>query len=100
MATEASFRDRVELGRKAVSDYRTAHAQLHAQSYHPQIHDDHTPLLEKLKGDLKEPGFTTLDEFFTQSEKLNITELGFEDKADFEAKATQADREALEAKWH
>jgi hypothetical protein len=100
MATEASFRDRVELGRKAVSDYRTAHAQLHAQSHYPQIHDDHTPLLEKLKGDLKEPGFATLDEFFTQSEKLNITELGFEDKADFEAKATQADREALEAKWH
>ena len=99
MTTEASFRDRVELGRQAVSDYRAAHAQLHAKSYYPQIHDDHTPLFEKLKDDLKEPGFFSLDDFFKASEDLNITELGFRDRADFEAKATQADREALKAKW-
>jgi hypothetical protein len=99
MATEASFRDRVELGRQAVSNYRAAHAQLHNKSYYPQIHDDHTPLLEKLKDDLRGQGFNTPNDFFNASEELNLEELGFEDRADFEARATQADMEALEAKW-
>jgi hypothetical protein len=100
MTTEASFRDRVELGRQAVSNYRAAHAQLHNQSYYPQIHNDHTPLLRKLEADLREQGFSSLDAFFNASEELNLEELGFEDRADFEAGATQADREVLEAKWH
>jgi hypothetical protein len=99
MTTEASFRDRVELGRQAVSDYRAAHTQLHTQSYYPQIHDDHTPLLRKLEDDLREQDFSSLDGFFNASEELNLEELGFEDRIDFETRATQADREALEAKW-
>ncbi len=99
MATEASFRERVEFGRQAVSDYRAAHAQLHTQGYYPQIHDDHTPLLEELKGEFKEQDFNTLDEFFDASELLNLNDLGFKDRVDFEARATEADREALKAKW-
>jgi hypothetical protein len=99
MTTEASFRDRVELGRQAVSNYRAAHAQLHTQGYYPQIHDDHTPLLRKLEDDLREQGFSSLDDFFTASEELNLKELGFEDRTDFATKATSADWEALELKW-
>lgn len=99
MTTEASFRDRVELGRRAVSDYRAAHAQLHAQGYHPQVHDDHTLLLDRMKAELEGQGFSSPDGFFSTSEELNIAELGFKDRADFETKATLADREALEAKW-
>ena len=72
MPTEASFRDRVELGRRAVSDYRAAHAQLHAKSWYPQVHDDHTPLLEKLKDALKEQDFSSLEEFFNASGALNV----------------------------
>lgn len=99
MTTEAGFREKVERGRRAVDAYRAAHAQLHTQSWYPQIHDDHTPLLERLKNDLKELGFASLDEFFVATEELNIKELGFEDRDDFGAKATEADWEALELKW-
>jgi hypothetical protein len=99
MTTEASFRDRVELGRRAVNDYRAAHAQLHAQNHYPQVHDDHIPLLNRMQTELKEPGFGSPDEFFSASEELNLKELGFKDKADFEAKATEADRTILEGKW-
>ena len=83
MVTEASFRDRVELGRQAVNDYRAAHAQLHAQSYYPQIHDEHTPLLNTIKAELKKQGFSSPDEFFSASEELNLEELGFRDREDF-----------------
>ncbi|MBN1862943.1 MAG: hypothetical protein JW790_04805 [Dehalococcoidales bacterium] len=99
MTTEASFKDKVELGRRAVSDYRAAHAQLHAQSRQPQTHHEHTPLLRKLESDLKEQDFGSLDEFFSASEELNLNELGFRDKADFTARAAESDREALETKW-
>ena len=99
MASGINFSDKVELGRRAVSTYRAAHAQLHTKTWYPQIHDDHTPLLERLKNDLKELGFSSLDEFFSASEELNMKELGFRDRGDFESKATRADWEALELKW-
>jgi hypothetical protein len=99
MTTEASFREKVELGRRAVDDYRAAHAQLHAQSYYPQIHDDHTPLLNRMQAELNELGFDSPDESFNASQELNLKEMGFKDKADFEARATETDREELEAKW-
>ncbi len=99
MPTEAKSQERVELGRRVVDTCRAAHAQLHSKSWYPQIHEDHTPLLRKLEADLTEQGFNSLDEFFTQSEVLNIKETGFKDRDDFEAKATKADYEALELKW-
>ena len=99
MAPGINFSDKVELGRRAVNAYRAAHAQLHTKTWYPQIHDDHTPLLERLKDDLKEQNFNSLDEFWDASEELNIKELGFKDKADFETKATGTDWRALELKW-
>ncbi|GAJ14182.1 unnamed protein product, partial [marine sediment metagenome] len=40
-----------------------------------------------------------LAKFWAESDLLNIQELGFADREDFEAKATEVDREALELKW-
>lgn len=100
MSVSTGLKERIELGRRAVDTYRAAHAQLHGRSWYPQIHDDHTPLLEKAIEALKVAGFDSLDAFFAASELQNIMELGFADLADFEASATQADREAFETKWH
>jgi len=99
MAPGINFSDKVELGRRAVNAYRAAHAQLHTKTWYPQIHDDHTPLLERLKDDLKAQGFNSLDEFWDASDDLNIKEIGFIDRDDFEALATEADRIILNKRW-
>ncbi len=86
-------------GRLAVDAYRLVHAQLHSTSWHKGIPEEHTPLLNKLLAELKKEGFNSLDEFFSGSDELNILELGFKSREDFEAKATEAEKEALKGMW-
>jgi hypothetical protein len=86
-------------GRKAVDAYRADHARLYDKPWHRGIPEEHTPLLNNLLAELKEQGFNSLDEFFAASEELNIYDLGFASREDFEAKATGDDREALEGMW-
>ncbi len=85
-------------GREFVNAYRTTHAQLYVNATSlvakALIPDMHTPLLEKMLVDLKSQGFNSLEEFFTESEKLNIQELGLTGKV-----LTKADIETLEGKW-
>jgi hypothetical protein len=92
-------KDNILAGRTAVDAYRDAHTQLHSKPWHKGIPREHTPLLNILLGGLKEQDFNSLQEFFDASEELNVKELGFEDKEDFEERATDEDREALEEMW-
>lgn len=94
---EPTKKDKVIQGRKAVDAYRTAHTKLYEKGWHRGIPKEHTPLLNKLKDTLQKLGFNTIQEFFDASELLNIQELGFKDRADFELKATG--REALDRMW-
>jgi len=87
-------------GRKAVDAYREAHRQLYSKPWHRGIPEEHTPLLNKLLAELKKQGVNSLEEFFDASEELNAQELGYKDRKDFEARATEADREALDRMWH
>lgn len=99
-------------GRKAVDAYRTAHLQLHSKPWHRGIPEEHTPLLQALVNALEGLGFTSteldfepkkteiLAKFWDDSDLLNIQELGFASREDFEANATDADYEALRLKWH
>ncbi len=93
-------RSEVVEGRKAVDAYRETHRQLHSEPWHRDIPEEHTPLLNKLLSELEGQGFSWLQEFFDTSELLNIQELGFSSREDFEARATEADREALRRMWH
>jgi hypothetical protein len=86
-------------GRNAVDAYRGVHAELYSKPWHRGIPEEHTPLLNELLAKLRKQEFTSLDEFFAASDELNITELGFKDRADFEAKATEADRQAFMEMW-
>ena len=86
-------------GRKAVDAYREAHCQLHSGPWHRSIPEEHTPLLNKLLAELEKQDFNSLQEFWDASEELNIQELGFESKEDFEARATKSNREALQRMW-
>ena len=86
-------------GRKAVDAYRADHARLYDKPWHRGIPEEHTPLLAQLLAELKEQGFSFLEEFFNASDELNIQELGFASKGDFEARATEADRETLSGMW-
>ncbi len=88
---------KVLAGRKAVDAYREAHRLLHSKPWHRGIPEEHTPLLNTMLRQLKKQRFNSLQEFFDASELLNIQELGFADREDIK---TQADREALERKWH
>ncbi len=90
---------RVTSTRLAVDAYRLAHSQLHSTGWHKGIPEEHTPLLHNLLAELKEHGFMTLHRFWDDSQELNIMELGFKSREDFEAKATRADGEALERMW-
>jgi hypothetical protein len=86
-------------GRQAVDAYRLAHAELHSKDWRKGIAEEHTPLLNNLLAGLKESGFISLSQFWDASQELNILELGFKSREDFEAKATEAEREALEGMW-
>ena len=98
-------------GRKAVDAYREAHRQLHNKPWHKDIPREHTPLLERLVANLERLSFTSVEtdfepkkteilaRFWAESEELNVQELGFKNRVDFRAKATEADREALRLKW-
>ena len=90
---------RVISGRLAVDAYRLAHAQLHSKGWHKGIPEEHTPLLNNLLTELKKHGFMALHQFWDASRELNILELGFKSREDFQAKATEAEREALEGMW-
>ena len=91
---------RVISARLAVDAYRLAHTQLHAMDWHKGIPEEHTPLLNTMLDEIKQQGFNSLQEFFDTSHELNILELGFTSIEDFEARATEAEREALEGMWH
>jgi hypothetical protein len=86
-------------GRQAVDAYRAAHAQLYAGGWHKGIPEEHTPLLNTMLVELKKQNFDYLGIFFAASEELNMQELGFKDRADFETKATETDRQALTGMW-
>ena len=86
-------------GREAVDAYREAHHQLHSKHRHKGIPEEHTPLLNIMLRAFKGLGFNAIQEFFEANELLNIQELGFADKEDFEARAIDADREALSWMW-
>ena len=90
----------IKKGRDAVDAYRLAHSQLYAQGWHKGIPEEHTPLLDKMLSDLGKQGFSSLDEFFTASDELNVQELGFKDRVDFATRYKDADRAALEGMWH
>lgn len=104
-------KEKILAGRMAVDAYREAHALLHQKPYYREVHADHTPLLVKLVNALEKLGFTStetefepkkteiLAKFWTDSDLLNIQELGFASREDFEARANESDSEALEAKW-
>ena len=86
----------IAAGRKAVDDYRTAHAALYtAGSHRKSIPEEHTPLLNVMMDGLKKQGFNSLDEFFTGNNQLNLEETGLAGKANL----TIADRETLNRMW-
>lgn len=72
-------------GRGAVDAYRQAHTKLHSKGWHKGMSEEHTPLLDKVLVKFKEQGFNSLEDFFTASEELNIQELGFTSREDFDA---------------
>ena len=92
-------KENILAGRTAVDAYRADHAKLYDKPWHRGIPEEHTPLLNNLLAELNGQDFESLGQFFDTSEELNMQELGFKDRADFEAKATQADREVLEGMW-
>ena len=86
-------------GRDVVDAYRTAHEELYWGNPHAGIPEEHTPLLELMLNELSKLGFNAMQDFFDASEELNIQELGFKDRQDFDSKATEADFVSLEGKW-
>jgi len=96
-------RDKVLRVRKAVDAYREAHSLIHSVPWHKGVPEEHTAPLLQLKKALVELGYkeeAALNDAFTDSDLLNIQELGFTDRDDFEARATEADKLALEEEWH
>jgi hypothetical protein len=92
-------KENILAGRNAVDAYRADHAKLYDKPWHRGIPQEHTPLLNNLLAELNGQGFDSLDQFFEASQEQNMQELGFKDRTDFEARATEADREVLEGMW-
>ena len=96
---DETMRLKVLEGRASVEAYREAHRQLHAPEWHRGIPQEHTPLLNTMLAELNTHGFNSLEDFFKSSQELNTSQLGFDSKEDFEARASEADREALYRMW-
>jgi len=92
-------KEKVIEGRKAVDKYRQAHQKIYEQPWRKTLPEEHTPLLNLMVKRLAQFGYKTIQEFFDASEELNIAELGFANKQDFESKARPEDRQALARKW-
>jgi hypothetical protein len=92
-------KENILAGRNAVDAYRDAHRQLHTEPWHKDIPQEHTPLLDNLLAELEGQGFESLGVFFDTSQELNMQELGYGDRQDFEDKATATDIEVLERMW-
>lgn len=104
-------KEKILVGRKAVDAYRTAHTALYSKPWHRSIPEEHTSLLKILVQKLERQGFTSagtdfeprkteiLAKFWEASDLLNLQELGFVDREDFEKRAKDSDREALDRKW-
>lgn len=111
MLADDKLESQILSGRSAVGVYRYQHGLLHASGWYADIHTDHTPLLKVLVDALDQQGFTSIEtgfepkktevlaRFWDASDLLNIQKLGFADKEDFEAKANDSDRKALEELW-
>lgn len=105
-------KDKITKGRKAVDAYRDSHLHLYDAGWHEGISEEHTPLLKVMVDALEGLSFTStetefepkkdkiLADFWDASDDLNIEELGYKDKEDFEKNATDADKEKLKEMWH
>jgi hypothetical protein len=97
MALTVEEKEAIEKGRPIVDEYRLAHSKT-KDTYELGF------LLAKLVIDLdglklnKEKEHSC-DVFFDKSYLYNIEALGYDDKEDFDANATIADKEALEQMW-
>lgn len=67
-------KEQILAGREAVDAYRQAHTLLHQKPHYRQIHEDHTPLLDKMVNALRKQGFNSLDEFFDANEEACVEE--------------------------
>jgi len=88
----------VKAGRAAVEKYRAARQWQHENLTGKAVHDNKT-ILAELKAELSEQKFASIDEFFMASDEQNIKELGLENVADFNSKATEDNYIALQGKW-
>lgn len=96
----------IKLGRAFVDAYRYEHGILHSKPYDRGVHDQHTGWLEILVQRLEKAGFSSteiefepkkteiLAKFFEASNLLNIQELGFKDRADFDLKLAELNKDA------
>lgn len=91
---------KINNARASVDAYRTAHTQLYKSGWYKGISEAHTPLLNTMLAGITKQGFASIGTLFTASNLYNIQQLGFADEADFEARATTADRTTLNGMWH
>jgi len=92
-------KNQVLAARQAVDAYREAHRGLHGKPWHQGVPEEHTPLLDAMLAALGEQGFGSLGDFFTESELANVQELGYADQAEFDARSSAAEKEALSRMW-
>lgn len=65
--------ERVLAGRKAVDDYRAAHAELHHEVQEGEVLPiDHSQIMDTLLSELRALGFNSIDEFMEFSKKANV----------------------------
>lgn len=63
-------KEKILAGRKAINDYRAAHAKLHIEHPEGGVSAEHTPLLDTMLSRLKELGFNSLEELLAANEQL------------------------------
>lgn len=61
---------RVRKARLAVDTYRVKHAELYVTGWYGEVVEDHGPLLDIMKAALAKQGFSSLQEFWNESDEL------------------------------
>ena len=88
-------------GRAAVNEFRKAHEKMYSQLKTAEARSQqHNKLMGIMTWELSQAGYTSVDDFTKSSELMNVKQLGFEDKKDFDEKKTTSDSADYIDMWH
>ena len=95
----AQDRIKIENGRKLVDDYRAAHEIASATLESRALANQQRAAIAKLKEDITDIGFVSLDDFFVSNDTYEAEILTYPSRAILKANATLEEKRIFDKAW-